>query len=74
MGLTIKKITAAWDRHGILSESQHGFRHKRGTDSALLQFINAVEHSVATGIPLYTSSWDIKRAFDSVHRDAQEYS
>ena len=74
VGITIDKITSAWDRHGILSDSQHGFRHGRGTDTALLQFINAKEHAKETGTPLYTSSWDIRRAFDSVPREAMELS
>ncbi|OXE37212.1 MAG: hypothetical protein CGW95_02890, partial [Phenylobacterium zucineum] len=74
VGIVIKKITRAWDRHGLLSDAQHGFRHCRGTDSALLQFINAREHSEATNTPLFTSSWDIRRAFDSVPRSAMELS
>ena len=72
--ITIDRITAAWDRHGILAEAQHGFCHRRGTDTALLQFINALEHAYETNSPLYTSSWDIRRAFDSVPREAMELS
>ncbi|OXE37641.1 MAG: hypothetical protein CGW95_00400, partial [Phenylobacterium zucineum] len=74
VGIIVNKITSCWDKHGTLSEAQHGFRHRRGTDSALLQFINAREHSEASRSPLFTSSWDIRRAFDSVPRSAMEIS
>ena len=74
VGITIDIITAAWDRHGVLAEAQQGFRHGRGTDTALLQFLNAKEHAGETGTPLYTSSWDIRRAFDTVPREAMELS
>ena len=37
-----------------------------------LQLINAREYAEETGTPLYISSWDIRRAFDSVSREAME--
>ncbi|OXE37562.1 MAG: hypothetical protein CGW95_00900, partial [Phenylobacterium zucineum] len=74
VGVTISKITACWERHHILSPTQHGFRRGRGTDSALVEFINAMEHAEEHHIPLYTSSWDIRRAFDSVSKSAMELS
>ena len=36
VGIIIDKITATWDRLDILAPSQHGFRPRRGTDTALL--------------------------------------
>ena len=74
VGIVVNRITRAWERHQVLAPAQHGFRPGRGTDSALLQFLNATEHAAETGTPLYTSSWDIRRAFDSVSREAMEVS
>ena len=74
VGIIITRITRAWERHGILSDAQHGFRSGRSTDTALLQFINAREHAEEALIPLYSSSWDIRRALDSVPRGAMELS
>ena len=73
-GLCVNRITRAWERHVVLAPGQHGFRPGRGTDSALLQFLNATEHAVEAQIPLYLSSWDIRIAFDSVSREAMEVS
>ena len=62
-----------WTYHaGLGTTSQQGFRRGCGTDTALLQFTNAREHAEETGTPLYTSSSDIRRAFDSVLREAKE--
>ena len=74
VGIVVHGITRAWERHSVLDPAQHGFRPGRGTDSALLQLLNATEHAVETQLPLYTSSWDIRRAFDSVSREAMEVS
>ena len=74
VGLIIGRITRAWERHGVLADAQHGFRPGRGTDTALIQFINAREHAEEAALPLYSSSWDIRRAFDSVPRGAMEIS
>ena len=74
MGIVIQRITRVWERHHVLTDAQHGFRPGRGTDTALLQFINAREHADESGTQLYTSSWDIRRAFDSVSRGAMELS
>ena len=45
VGIIITRITRAWERHGILTDAQLGFRPGRGTDTALPQFINAREHA-----------------------------
>jgi len=74
VGIIIHKIADCWERHGVLSATQHGFRRGRGTESALAELINAREHAEEHNQPLYTSSWDIKRAFDSVSKSAMELS
>ena len=46
VGIVVNRITRAWERHGVLAPGQHGFRPGRGTDSALLQFLNATSPSM----------------------------
>ena len=55
-GFIIARITRAWERHHVLAEAQHGFRPGRGTDTALLQFVNAREHAEEAVLPMYSSS------------------
>jgi len=68
MGIVVNRITLIWERKGILSESQYGFRSKRSCEGPTLHVINAQEEAEESGTKLYESSWDIKRAFDSVPR------
>ncbi len=35
--LIIRQINNIWDKHNALHTAQHGFRPKRGTDTAILQ-------------------------------------
>ena len=54
--------------HKVLSPSHHAFLPRKGTDTANLQIINAIEAAFNDRKSLYGSSWDIKRAFDSVRK------
>ena len=51
VGIIIGRITRAWERHRVLADAQHGFRPGRGTDAALIQFINAREHAEEAAPP-----------------------
>ena len=66
-GAMIRKIRWAWEKSQILSDTQYGFRSGRSCPQAILQLINAME-AHTEGQNLYMSSWDIKRAFDSIPR------
>ena len=68
VGLVIDKITQVWNAYDILAPSQHGFRPKHGTDTALVEILIILEQSQESSNPVYSSSWDIKRAFDSISR------
>ena len=70
----VRKIVQHWEAHQILTHSQHGFRRGHGTDSALLIHLNCLEHARHTNSPLFLSSWDIRRAFDSVSKEAMDAS
>ena len=54
----------------MLDPSQHGFRANHGTDSASLLLIDALEHAQETHTACLVSSWDIRRAFDSISKPA----
>ena len=72
LGIISHRITAVWDSHNILHDSQHGFRSSRhGTETALVQLISDFE-SADEGEELYLTSWDIQRAFDSIARYLKE--
>ena len=58
----------------VLLSIRHGFRRGHGTDSALMVHINCLEHARLTNSPLFLSSWDIRRAFDSVSKEAMDAS
>ena len=74
IGLIILKINQVWQKHDILNSAQHGFRPKRGTDTALLQLQSHFEQSYITNSPLFLSSWDISKAFDSLSKNSLRFS
>ena len=69
-----RKIFCPWDTHNALNPNQHGFRRGYGTDSALIVHLNCMEHALLSHTPLFMSSWDIRRAFDSVSKEAMDAS
>lgn len=66
MGMLIARIRRVLESHKLLSSSQYGFRPRRSCPAAVLQVINAMEASRAASTDLFITSWDIKRAFDSI--------
>jgi hypothetical protein len=67
LGIICRRISAIWDAHSLLAPSQHGFRNRRGTETALLRLIALLESAEPHEI-FHLTFWDIKRAFDSVAR------
>ena len=66
--IIIKDIHQALLRHRILHPAQHGFQPRHGTDTANIQVINVLEEAKANRSPVYGSSWDMKKAFDSISK------
>ena len=64
--LIFKPIQHIWSSHGLLSPNQHGGTYRKGTDTANIEFINLVEEAYRDGTTLFLSSWDMKRAFDTM--------
>ena len=66
MGIIVNRITMIWETEGVLSNGQYGFRRSRSTESPTAQVINALEEAEESATEIHGSSWDIRRAFDSV--------
>jgi len=64
--IIVCRIKDIWGKVDLLSQNQHAFRARHGTDTATIQLINALEEARECASDLYISSWDMKRAFDSV--------
>ena len=64
------RIRNAWEHFDMLDPSQHGFRAKHGTDSASLLLVDALENAKENHSACLVSSWDIRRAFDSISKPA----
>jgi ribonuclease HI len=72
--LIIHRVNACWNKHDILHSSQHGFRPSRSTDTALMGLQTMFEQSSSSSSPLFLSSWDISKAFDSPSKNALRFS
>ena len=66
MGIIVHRINRIWEMEEALSNSQYGFRPHRSCENPTLQIINAQEEAEESGTELHGSSWDIRRAFDTV--------
>ena len=65
-GVIMEKIKKFWTRWGLIDERQHGLMGGKGTHSAIPILINSMETAKDFTTDMYLSSWDIKRAFDSL--------
>jgi hypothetical protein len=74
IGIFVRRIQKRWEKFSVLEEDQHGFRPHRGTDSAIANMINALESAKEYSSQILLSSWDLKRAFDSVPKDILVWS
>ena len=64
--LVMGSITSVLLKHKVLRATQHAYLPQRGTDSANIQVINTLEAAFDEKRTLFGSSWDIRKAFDSV--------
>ena len=67
--IIVSRIKHQWERNDLLHHNQHRFRAGHGTCTATIQLIDALETARANAAEIYISSWDMKRAFDSVARN-----
>ena len=62
----VRRIQRMWKNAGALCPNQFGCVPGKGTDGAVAEFLNAAETAKERRTPVYMTSWDIRRAFDSV--------
>ena len=72
--IPLRKIQRVWEEEDILSTQQHGFRPGRGTESAILHVINLISAAHHNKESIFTTFWDITRAFDSVSKNVLKAS
>jgi exonuclease III len=65
----VRRIQSLWSAHGVLDSGQHAYLRGKGTDTALVEVLHALETTKEFKSSLYMSSWDMKRAFDSVPKE-----
>jgi hypothetical protein len=70
-GIFLARMQLFLERNRVLHPSQHGASRGVGTDTAAPIFINALETAREWASAIYISSWDVKRAFDSISREYQ---
>ncbi len=66
VGLIMAKIAGFWSRNNLIDEAQHAYIRGKGTHSALPQLTACLEAAREYKTDIYISSWDMKRAFDSL--------
>jgi hypothetical protein len=68
VGCIVRQVRHSWEKNNILHPTQYGFRARRSCSSCLVQLINLTESAREHNHPLFFSSWDLRKAFDSVPR------
>ena len=66
VGLIMAKIADFWKETGLIDEAQHAYIRGKGTHTAIPQLTNCLEGAKEYKTDIYISSWDMKRAFDSL--------
>ena len=74
VAVVIRRIQHIWAKHDLLLHTQHAFCARHGTDTALIQLIHAMSEARESCSEIFLSSWDLKRAFDSVAKPVQVLS
>ncbi len=69
VGLVTNRISAFWDKFGLVNPSQHAYLRNRGTHTAIPQLINAMETAKEYNTDIFISSWDMSKAFDNLSRE-----
>ena len=67
------RVEAWFESNNFISDSQFGFRKKCGTTDAIFVLSNLVEHILNYNLRIPSAFIDLKRAFDSINREALWY-
>jgi hypothetical protein len=68
VGLIMGKIADFWSKHHLIDQAQHAYIRGKGTHTAIPQLTACLEGAKEFKSDIYISSWDMKRAFDSLGR------
>ena len=66
VGLLMRRIKDSWIGRGLLNESQHAFLEKKGCGTAIPIVMNCLETAREMRSDIFLTSWDMRRAFDSL--------
>jgi len=58
-----------WETNNLIHPTSHGYRSRKGCATALLNLINLQEEVQQRGGGSCISTWDMRKAFDTVHPD-----
>jgi hypothetical protein len=64
------RVTSWCEKYGVLSEEQAGFRPGRSTSDHIFSISEVLKFRRSRGKQTHCAFLDIKKAYDSVHRDA----
>lgn len=68
-----KRLREYLETNNILSNTQHGFRNNRGTDTALTTMHETIAHHTANRNQVYLVLRDVSKAFDKVWHDGLQF-
>ena len=71
-GILNKRIMDTWEKEKTLHSAQYGYRHNRGTETAILQIINIIEDADEFQKPFFLMGFDTKKAFDAVNKNVMK--
>ena len=74
VAIFVDRIQRYVSTSGVLSPNQHAYLWNKGTDTAAVQLLHALETAKEFKTDLYLTSWDMKRAFDSISKPALIFS
>ena len=68
VAIFVQRIQQYVTDSGVLSPNQHAYLWGKGTDTAAVHLLHGLETAKEYATDLYLTSWDKKRAFDSVSK------
>ena len=74
LGILVGRIVVVWESDQVLAPGQYGFRQGRGCEGPTTQVLNALEEAEEVGTEIHGSSWDIRRAFDTISKPILQMS
>ena len=74
VAIFVDRIQKFVSKSGALSDNQHAYLYGKGTDTAAAQLLHALETARELKTDMFFTSWDMKKAFDSVSKAVLVFS